>query len=52
MALKDKIKLELTAAELAAHNTVVGFFAKVFTGKTLAIVAVVAFVLGVLAHKL
>ena len=49
---KDFIKAELTKAEIAAHNAISNFFAKVFTGKTLAIVAAVAFVLGLLAHKL
>ncbi len=48
----DKVKAELTKAEIAAHNAVVGFFAKVFTGKQVAIIAGVALVVGFLLHFL
>lgn len=52
MAFKDTLKAELTKAEIAAHNAVVSFFAKVYTGKTVAIVAGVALVVGFLLHFL
>lgn len=52
MSFSDTVKAELSKAEVAAHNAASAFFAKLFTGKTLAIVAGVAFVLGLVIHLL
>jgi hypothetical protein len=50
--IKDIIKKDFSEAELVTKGWVARFFAKSFSGKTLAISVGVAFVMGLVVHLL